>query len=495
MPGRRTGRGRSPSPRCPGGWGRLPPPGPSFWAFCSSLFLLGEKDAKVRPQLRVLQRECDVGHQEPEFVARVVPDPLELVCEHPFPAGERSDRVGELDLPPRAGTGLHQGGEDGGGQDVPADDRQVRRRPGGLRFFDHVQHLVHPFRDPLPLYDAVPGDVFPGHPLDREDRVGAVSLVDVDHLAEHGNLRVDHVVGEDDGERLLADKVHGAENGMSQAEGHVLSHVEEVGHVGDRPDRGKLGAVPLLLQEVLQFVGDVEVVLDRVFSPSGHDDHVPHAGCARLLHAILDQRLVHEGQHLLGRRFRGREEPRPETCCRKHRLSYHRDFPSPASSRPARKRRNNSDTADRSRVHGIAGRFSRNIAPYPLVITPWSSRAITPKSSSLRRRRPIPCRSASTASGTWYSRKGSPPLSRIAWMRAVTTGSVGGAKGSLSITTQRSDSPGTSIPSQNVPVPIRTASASSRNALSRCIRGASPWTSSGCGTMSLKPSTSAPSVR
>src|SRR3972149_3088540 len=60
--------------------------------------------------------------------------------------------------PSRARRGLHQGGEDGGGQDVPADDRQVRRRLGGLRFFDHVQHLVHPFRDPLPLYDAVPGD-------------------------------------------------------------------------------------------------------------------------------------------------------------------------------------------------------------------------------------------------------------------------------------------------------------------------------------------------
>src|SRR4030067_3187668 len=110
MPGRRTGRGRLPSPRCPGGWGRLPPPGPSFWAFCSSLFLLGEKDAKARPQLRVLQRECDVGHQEPEFVARVVPDPLALVSEHPFTAGERSAPVGAAASPPPAGPRPHTRG-------------------------------------------------------------------------------------------------------------------------------------------------------------------------------------------------------------------------------------------------------------------------------------------------------------------------------------------------------------------------------------------------
>src|SRR4030042_1886128 len=157
---------------------------------------------------------------------------LDSVPPHPVPGAQRSERGGERDLPPRAGTGRHQSGKDGGREDVPADDRQVRRRLGGLRLLDQVQHLVHPFRDSLSLYDAVPRDLIPAHPLDREDRVGAVSLVDVDHLAEHGDLRVDHVVGQDDGERLLPDEIHGPQDGVPQAEGHVLPHVEEVGHVG-----------------------------------------------------------------------------------------------------------------------------------------------------------------------------------------------------------------------------------------------------------------------
>ena len=53
--------------------------------------------------------------------------------------------------------------------------------------------------------DAVAGDLVFGHALDGEHR--AVDLLEhVDHLLQRRRVRVDHVVGEDDGERLVADQ-------------------------------------------------------------------------------------------------------------------------------------------------------------------------------------------------------------------------------------------------------------------------------------------------
>ena len=90
---------------------------------------------------------------------------------------------------------------------------------------------------------------------------------------------------------------------------------------------------------------------------------------------------------------------------------------------------------------------------------------------------------------------GSAPRSRRARMRAEVTGSDGEANGSLSMTTHRREAPGTSTPSQNVPVPISTVSSPSRNARRRCPRGASPWTYRVCGSVPRNASVSAESVR
>ena len=43
----------------------------------------------------------------------------------------------------------------------------------------------------------------------------------------------------------------------------------------------------------------------------------------RLLHHVLDGRLVDERQHLLGLGLRGREEPGAESRRRDHRLAHH----------------------------------------------------------------------------------------------------------------------------------------------------------------------------
>ena len=98
----------------------------------------------------------------------------------------------------------------------------------------------------------------------------------------------------------------------------------------------------------------------------------------------------------------------------------------------------------------------------------------TPRSVPERIRRPKPWRSRITASGSTYSPKGS----RSPAVRARTRGSVGTAKGSLAISTHWRASPGTSIPSQKVPVPSRRVRGFSTKEVSSWRRvPSSPWPS------------------
>ncbi len=100
-----------------------------------------------------------------------------------------------------------------------------------------------------------------------------------------------------------------------------------------------------------------------------------------------------------------------------------------------------------------------------------------PRSVPLRMSRPNPCRSERAAAGTCSSEKPSRPCSASASSRACTTGSPGGAKGSLSMTTSESASPGTSTPSQKLWVAKSTDGSARNRSSSRCL-GSSPWSRS-----------------
>ena len=52
--------------------------------------------------------------------------------------------------------------------------------------------------------------------LRRQHRTAAL-VEDIDHLLQAGNFGIDHVVGQDDGEWLVADQFLGAEHSVSQA--------------------------------------------------------------------------------------------------------------------------------------------------------------------------------------------------------------------------------------------------------------------------------------
>ncbi len=70
----------------------------------------------------------------------------------------------------------------------------------------------------------------------------------------------------------------------------------------------------------LQFVGLVEMVFDRALGAPRNEDHLGNACCCGFLHRILDQRLVHDGQHFLRAGFRGGQETRAEPRHGKHGL-------------------------------------------------------------------------------------------------------------------------------------------------------------------------------
>jgi hypothetical protein len=71
-------------------------------------------------------------------------------------------------------------------------------------------------------------------------------------------------------------------------------------------------------QELLQFVGLIEMVFDGGFSASRDENEFLDAGGLRLFHGILDQRLVDDRQHFLRHRLGGRQKAGTEATDGEH---------------------------------------------------------------------------------------------------------------------------------------------------------------------------------
>ncbi len=109
-----------------------------------------------------------------------------------------------------------------------------------------------------------------------------------------------------------------------------------------------------------------------------------------------------------------------------------------------------SRTASISRVRLNGGKLCQMRRPYGLSTRRVSQIISTPRSVSARMSRPAPCLSVMTAWGNWWTANGLNPFFASTSRRADSTGSSGGANGSLSMTTSESASPRTSTPSQKL---------------------------------------------
>ncbi len=181
-----------------------------------------------------------------------------------------------------------------------------------LRLLDEPRHLVQApvierVLGALGGDDAVAARLLARDLHHRHDRAMGL-LVGVDQLADAGSVADDDVVGQEDRERLVPDEVFGHQDGMPEPELLLLADVGDLRQIADVAHLAEHLDVALLLEQVLEFVRQVEVVLDGALLARGDDDDLLDARGNGLFHRVLDDRLVHQRQHLFGLRLGGGQE-------------------------------------------------------------------------------------------------------------------------------------------------------------------------------------------
>jgi len=104
---------------------------------------------------------------------------------------------------------------------------------------------------------------------------------------------------------------------VSEAERLLLSHIGDVHHGRNLTSQFQQFCLAALLETPLQLGAHVEMILDRRLAAAGDNDDLVDAGGQRLFDAVLDQRLVHQGEHLLGDGLGCRQETCAKTGSRK----------------------------------------------------------------------------------------------------------------------------------------------------------------------------------
>ena len=104
--------------------------------------------------------------------------------------------------------------------------------------FDEIAQLVDSVAEPSRRIDidhAVARNVLARYALDGQH--GTLHAKEhVDQLPRRRYCRIDHIVAQDDGERLVADEIACDEHRMAEAERLALPHVGKVDHVRDLAD-------------------------------------------------------------------------------------------------------------------------------------------------------------------------------------------------------------------------------------------------------------------
>ncbi len=131
--------------------------------------------------------------------------------------------VGELHLV--AGAALHprQVLDHLRHQHVAADDREVGGRDRGIGLLDQPLHLDQPAVVVADVEDAVAVGLLARH-LGHRDDVAAGFAIRVGQLPRQGVSRQHEIVGQQDGERIVADEGAGAPDRVAEAERLLLAH-------------------------------------------------------------------------------------------------------------------------------------------------------------------------------------------------------------------------------------------------------------------------------
>ncbi len=249
----------------------------------------------------------------------------EAVGEHPAVLGLLLEGVGDLDLAPLARFGPAQPVEDIRREDIAADDGEVARRLLGSRLLHHLLDVVEAGFHLDTGDDAVLVGLRRVHLLDGDDAAPVLGI-DLGHLPQYAIRFVvadAQIVGQHHAEGLVAHQGLAGEDGVAEAAHLFLAGVGEGAGldeaVGFLQELLLVAAGNRLLQDGIA----VEEVLDGVLTLAGDDGDVVHPGLQGLLHTVLDQRLVDDGQHLLGNGLGGGQETGAVTGRGKETLADH----------------------------------------------------------------------------------------------------------------------------------------------------------------------------
>ena len=117
-----------------------------------------------------------------------------------------------------------------------------------------------------------------------------VALVGLDHLGEAGRPVMQHV-RQQQRERLVADDLAGAPDGVAEAERRLLAGEARLTGARELPRQLlQLLLLAALGKRGVELVGDVEMVLDHALVAPGDEDEVLDPGLARLVDDMLHDR-------------------------------------------------------------------------------------------------------------------------------------------------------------------------------------------------------------
>ena len=126
---------------------------------------------------------------------------------------------------------------------------------------------------------------------------------------------MDHkVVRKNDGERLLAHCLLAAKHGVTQAKLLFLDGVAEAQDIAEGAEFIGYGAKAFVVHHLLDSGFRLEVLLQRLFAPSGDNDYVLYAGSHGLAHGVVNNGPIIGRDKLLGHGLGKRQEPRPQPC-------------------------------------------------------------------------------------------------------------------------------------------------------------------------------------
>src|SRR5579883_217711 len=271
--------------------------------------------AQAIAQFLARHAEGDVGTQKSGLRAAVMPLALKLQPVEFLGLGKPDHRIRKLDLAASAALLRFQDLENLRLQDVAPGDRKVRRRRALWRLFDHSIHLEHlavALADPANavLVSAILGYRF------HCDQIGLLAKFGrrLDHLCEASRRMKHEFVRQHHGERLIADDIARTPDRVTKPQRRLLACKAD--GAGFRLVAGQnfhLCFLAARLKRGVKFVHAIEMILDHALVAAGDKDEMLDAGFPGLVEHILDQRLVDDGEHLLGHRLGGGQHAGAET--------------------------------------------------------------------------------------------------------------------------------------------------------------------------------------